>query len=571
MKKFLSAKSWIAPLLISAALVGCGSSSDGDDSSGLKKFLCSSGLAKGILTVGLNSFKFNEVLGEYRVQGKLAETTTTDDGLKTILNDVLRSSGISSSSLNVSSVSSAFEGDSYRVLKMGGTFSAGFGIVTGLLQKGLQSQSSTQNLFSSIREGFRVSKTQSGQAFDPFQHEGFVQGKWFGPGKEVIRSQETQASELLLKDNISAVTFNQAQWHLKQTRLDDALSILNKSDGEEIRVAVIDTGVDKDHPDLKDVLVEGYNAIDGSSNTDDKNGHGTHCAGIIAGQANSAKSARGVASGAKVKIIPIKVLGDNGSGSSDAIDKGIRWAVEKGRADVISMSLGGGLEFKDVQKAGGLNNPILKEAIDKGVVVIVAAGNESCALGGKCSQPGFLTDTNYKEYTVVPCSQEGTICVGATDPNEALAKYSNFSSQKSANYRTQADVNAPGTMIYSTWPVEQGSYKAISGTSMATPYVAGVVALLKANAPDKAKINQEAARAALKSGLVFEDSAKAKSGTGRVDLYATAYEFSKATLSKTPSTSAPDLKPNPQKGIEPEKGGQEGGGISTVWDLLCAL
>jgi hypothetical protein len=558
-KCLLSVQQSLARVLIVLVFVlftSCGSKSD-DEPSVLKKLLCGNGLAKGILTVGLNLLPLELALGELKGQGLLSETASTDEGLKTLLNSALSNAGVSSGALNVSQVSSAFSGDSVKVLKMGGNYASGFGIVSGLLVSTLQSQDATKSLFKYVREGFKIAAATDFEMFDPNLNARFVGGPWFSHNPTAL--------------TVAGSKFNEAQWHLKQTRLEDALGIFQNTT-KEVRVAVIDTGVDGNHPDLKDVVVEGYNAVDGGSDTDDKNGHGTHCAGIIAAQMKTPQSARGVAAGANVKIIPVKVLGDNGSGTSDAIDKGIRWAIEKGKADVISMSLGGGLEFNDVQKAGGLQNPILKEAIDKGVVVVVAAGNENCALGGNCEQPGFLSSTKFKEYTVVPCAQEGTICVGATDPVETLAKYSNFSSQKTSAYRTKADVNAPGTQIYSTWPVKLGSYKAISGTSMATPYVAGVAALLKANAPDGVTVNQEFVRAALQKGLVFEDSAKAKSGTGRVDLYATAYEFSKQTLSKTPSSSQPTLKPNPQNNVLPPPGSSNGGGaVGTVWELLCAL
>ncbi len=103
-------------------------------------------------------------------------------------------------------------------------------------------------------------------------------------------------------------------------------------------MAVLDTGVDLEHPDLKSILVPGYDAVDSGSGTQDENGHGTHCAGIIAAQKNSSDSALGVAAMAGVKIMPIKVLGGDGSGGFQAIEKGILWAIEHG-AHVISMSL----------------------------------------------------------------------------------------------------------------------------------------------------------------------------------------------------------------------------------------
>ena len=204
----------------------------------------------------------------------------------------------------------------------------------------------------------------------------------------------------------------------------------------------------------------------------------------------------------------------------------------------------------------------------------MAAGNEGCPLGGACELPGFLTTRAFEEYTVVPCAYEGTLCVGATDPDETLAKYSNFSSKKSAAYRTRADVNAPGSRIYSTWPLDQGGpYKVISGTSMATPYVAGVAALLKANALDPKDVDQAFVKSYLDKGLVNQAEAKAKSQTGRVDLYGTAFAYSKDYLKETRTDlTAPRGLPKvvDTPGLPAEETGG-GSAIGTVWGLLCAL
>ncbi len=115
------------------------------------------------------------------------------------------------------------------------------------------------------------------------------------------------------------------------------------------------------------------------------------------------------------------------------------------------MSLGAGMEYKDMGgKTSVLRNKVVSDAIAGGTVILVAAGNESCALGGNCSGGGIIPKT-FSEYIVVPCAQDGTICIGATSADETLASYSNYSSKKTADYRTHADINAPGTAIYSTW------------------------------------------------------------------------------------------------------------------------
>jgi subtilisin family serine protease len=136
-------------------------------------------------------------------------------------------------------------------------------------------------------------------------------------------------------------------------------------------------------------------------------------------------------------------------------------------------------------------------------------------------------------------------------------------------------VNAPGSRIYSTWPVSLSKggdpYRAISGTSMATPYVAGVAALLKANAKDPKDVDQEFVRAYLSKGLVDEPTAKKKSGTGRVDLYGTAYAYSRDYLKSSLAGAVPpsgEPKAVDVPGLPAEEGG---GAVGNVWDLLCAL
>ena len=143
-----------------------------------------------------------------------------------------------------------------------------------------------------------------------------------------------------------------------------------------VRVAVLDTGIDVDHPDLKAVIDRNlaYNALIGkvgASEVDDKQGHGTHVAGIIAGQDKGkslgmAANLLGVAGEFfnNIRIVPIKVLGDDGTGSTAAMKRGIRWAT-KNNIEVISMSLGSGSNY-DCLKDQDLKDPVIQEAIDNG-------------------------------------------------------------------------------------------------------------------------------------------------------------------------------------------------------------
>lgn len=242
--------------------------------------------------------------------------------------------------------------------------------------------------------------------------------------------------------------------------------------GQGVVVAVLDTGVDYNHQDLssniwtnskeipgngKDDDGNGYIDdyygwnFDGNNNsTLDVNGHGTHVSGTIAG-VNNGYGVTGIAYNSK--IMPVKVLDDEGSGSYSAIANGIYYAVDNG-ADVINLSLGGGRSNDTLQKA-------IEYASSKGVIVVMAAGND----GG--SQPAY--PARYaKNYG---------LAVGAVDQNKNLADFSNRAGADQLAY-----VTAPGVNVYSTLPGNE--YASYSGTSMATPHVAGVVALMLSANPN---------------------------------------------------------------------------------------
>jgi len=203
---------------------------------------------------------------------------------------------------------------------------------------------------------------------------------------------------------------------------------------------VIDTGIDLDHPDLNvDVLKSAYFV---GSSADDQNGHGTHVAGTIAAKNNSI-GVIGVAAGAKV--VPVRVLGPNGSGSTSGVIAGIDYVAANGKAgDVANMSLGGGV------------STTLDDAVKKASSVVkfaLAAGNESDDANNH--SPARVNGSNI--YTV-----------SAMDNADKFAYFSNYGNPP-------IDFCAPGVSILSTW--KGGGYNTISGTSMATPHVAGLLLL----------------------------------------------------------------------------------------------
>lgn len=283
---------------------------------------------------------------------------------------------------------------------------------------------------------------------------------------EVKPGQETQAiNELLARGDVAYATYNyeihalgdpndpfySSQWALKnaQDHDIDAPEAWNlHTGGSSVTIAVIDTGVDLDHPDLQAKIVSGKDYVNNDNLADDDNGHGTHVAGIAAASGNNGIGIAGVNWGAKV--MPLKVLNHIGNGSTYNLALAIKYAANNG-AKVINMSLGAscGSGWPDVGDA-------VNYALGKGVLLVAASGN------------------NYSTPVMCPAAINGVMAVGATDSNDLRASYS--------TYGAALDVAAPGSGIYSTY--YGGGYASLSGTSMATPHVAGLAALLWSFAPD---------------------------------------------------------------------------------------
>lgn len=222
--------------------------------------------------------------------------------------------------------------------------------------------------------------------------------------------------------------------------------------GKGVVVAILDTGIDTTHPDLKDRIIGGRNfTLEGRlDDITDRNGHGTHVAGTIAGSENGI-GVVGVAPEADLLIC--KVLDGNGSGDYRGITQAIRWATRwRGpngeRVRVMNMSLGGPVPNERQYNA-------ILQACAQGILVVVASGNDGDA----------------KEDTLEfgwPAMYNECVTVGACDEKRKLASFSNNSKE--------VDVIAPGVEVLSTYPT--GQYATLSGTSMATPHVTGALALI---------------------------------------------------------------------------------------------
>ncbi|MCV7269950.1 S8 family serine peptidase [Mycolicibacterium doricum] len=244
------------------------------------------------------------------------------------------------------------------------------------------------------------------------------------------------------------------QWALDAARLPGAWE---HSTGSGQVIAIVDTGVDPAHPDLAGKLVGGYDVLTNSTEAADPHGHGTHVAGIAAAAANNGIGIIGAAPDAK--IMPVRALDANGAGSDDTIAAGIDWATEHG-ANVINLSLGESGLAGRLSKGGPINAAI-RRAGAAGVVVVGAAGNDS---------------DRKRVYRIgVP-----VMVVVASDQNGQPTGFTNTGDLRS--------IAAPGQDILSTapigpttgWPQGTDGYATLSGTSMASPLVAGVAALLLA-------------------------------------------------------------------------------------------
>lgn len=279
-------------------------------------------------------------------------------------------------------------------------------------------------------------------------------------------------------------------WGVREIKSPQAWRI---SAGKKVKIGVIDTGADFNHPNLRHALAGGVNFVQRNYNAQDDNGHGSHIAGTIAAgmmisqsmlrgpklptaKGNEAVSIIGVAPLAS--LYAIKAFDKNGSAFVSDIILGIDWCV-RNKLDMINMSFGMKNRSLSLRDA-------IRIAHDAGIIIVASSGND-----------GKVGEIDY------PARFVHTIAVGATDKNKRIAHFSNRS--KSIN------IYAPGDKIFSTW--NHGGYNTISGTSMATSHVTGVIALCLAINPNltpkriKAMLRRTATPLKTKSGIAGEVNA----------------------------------------------------------------
>ncbi|GAB3118176.1 S8 family serine peptidase [Streptomyces calidiresistens] len=315
--------------------------------------------------------------------------------------------------------------------------------------------------------------------------------------------EETVGAELA--PGVRAVTLD----GVRQTLLDQSTGQIGVPaarelglDGEGVTIAVLDTGVDATHPDLADRVVKQVNFTD-APDVGDLDGHGTHVASIAAGTgAKSDGRFTGVAPGAD--ILDVKVLDDDGFGLDSEIIEGMEWAVEQG-ADIINMSLG---DYTDMT-IDPMEEAVNRLSAGSDSLFVIAAGNDGTGRG-RLGSPG---------------TADAALTVGAVDRDDTVADFSS-SGPRLRDGALKPDVTAPGVDIAAAAaqgsmleervePVEDG-YIALSGTSMASPHVAGAAALLAQARPE---LTAEQIKAVLMGSAVgLADTPAHRQGSGRIDI-----------------------------------------------------
>jgi subtilisin len=254
----------------------------------------------------------------------------------------------------------------------------------------------------------------------------------------------------------AAIDEAQATWGLQATKVVNCCRT-----GRGIRVAVLDTGFDLHHPDFAGRTITTRSFITGEE-VQDGHGHGTHCIGTALGaKCPGTKPRYGIAY--EAEIFAGKVLSNAGSGADTGILAGIEWAVQN-KCAVISMSLGAAT--RPGQKFSKVYERVALRAQNQGTLIVAAAGNES-------QRPGVINPVGH------PANCPSIMAVAAMDVQGAVARFSNRGINPDGG---QVDIAGPGVDVYSSWPMPRRNRR-ISGTSMATPHVAGIAALFAEDDP----------------------------------------------------------------------------------------
>ncbi|ETR68772.1 MAG: subtilisin [Candidatus Magnetoglobus multicellularis str. Araruama] len=292
-------------------------------------------------------------------------------------------------------------------------------------------------------------------------------------------------------------------WNIQ---LINANKVWSRVTGRNVKVGIIDTGIDNNHPDISVVdgisfvLADDDNIKTFTNSWEDDNGHGTHCAGIIGAQ-NNKIGVVGVAP--ECSLFSIKVLSSSGSGQLSWILGGMGWAAEQ-KMDVVSMSLGS-MVFEADAECSVAYQRAAQELINQGCIVIAAAGNS-----GEEKFPWVGLPARCSEF----------MAVGAIDKNKNIASFSS-NGPSSLPIDSGVEICAPGVTVKSTWL--NGKYKEASGTSMACPHVAGAAALLKQLHPtwSPMQIRQKLRSTAQDLGAPGNDP---KYGGGLLDCYRAIFD-----------------------------------------------
>jgi len=414
-----------------------------------------------------------------------------------------------------------------------------------------------RTLFTKLRD----SKDSDNQTyFETVDTEKYSSKKWVD-GNEIFYQPPGTGS-----GDDSADLYNK-QYYLDMIRWQEAVQLpffdTQLAAAKPVVVAVLDTGVESGHEDLRNVMwkgdggVVGYDAASSSPRSvtvgTDPDGHGTHVAGIIGAQGKNSLGIHGVAGirgrggnadQAIAEIMSVTVLNANGAGTSEMIANGLNWAVRAHRKQkatrpgqklVINMSLGGPFDidgYRYETNADGtpkLEDDLFRDAVKDGdVLIIVAAGNESCGIGASCDVSG----QTFRQTYYYPCSYANVVCVAATTQDDKLAGFS--------NRRSSVAITAPGWQIVSASnDPAHNKYAVYSGTSQATPVTAGAASVVWSLYPDftAEEIKQILVKSAAQVGTVTGETV---ARAGRLDMVAAlTYANDLKVAGKKPADQAP--------------------------------